>query len=83
MSLGSNTYACSPAVDGSVLIVAVRECIVALGSVSAPRSILSVGAPSVLCCCLGAEYPNLPRMCADYGGFPSRLKLLAISLGEV
>ena len=30
-------YACSPAVDGSVLIVAVRECSVDSGSVSAPR----------------------------------------------
>ena len=36
-------YACSPAVGGSVLIVAVRECIVAFGSVSAPRPILGGG----------------------------------------
>ena len=40
-------YACSPAMDGSVLIVAVRDCIVAFGSVSAPRPISGVGAPSV------------------------------------
>ena len=38
----------------SVLIVAGRECIVAFGSVSVPRSILGVGVPSVLGCCLGA-----------------------------
>ena len=55
------------------VIVAVREYIVVFGSVSAPRSILRVGAPSVLCCCLGAEYPNLPRVCEDSGGFPSYL----------
>ena len=48
-------YACSPAVDGSVLIIAVRECIVVFGLVSAPRPILGVGAPSVLCCCIGGE----------------------------
>ena len=35
--------------------VAVRECIVVLGSVSAPRPILGVDAPSVLCCFLGVE----------------------------
>ena len=64
-------YACSPAIDGSVLTVAVRECIVVSGSVSAPRPILGVDALSVLCCFLGAEY--LPRVCADYGGFPSCL----------
>ena len=45
-------YAYSLAVDGSILIVAVRECIVVFGSVSAPRPILGVGAPSVLCRCL-------------------------------
>ena len=44
--------ACSPVI-GSV-IVTVRECIVVFGSVSAPRPILGVGAPSVLCCCPGA-----------------------------
>ena len=48
-------YACSPAIDGRVLTVVVRECIVVFGSVSAPRPILGVDAPSVLCCCLGAE----------------------------
>ena len=67
-------YACNPAVDVSVLIVAVRECIAVFGSVSAPRPILAVGTPSILCCCLGAEYPNLPRVCADSGGFPSCLR---------
>ena len=66
-------YACSPVIDGSVLTVVVRECIVVFGSVSAPRPILGVGAPSVLCCFLGAEYPNPPRVCADSGGFPSCL----------
>ena len=40
-------YACSPAVDGTVLTVFVRECIVVFGSVSAPRLILGVNAPSV------------------------------------
>ena len=67
-------YACSPTVDGSVLVVAVREYIVASGSVSAPRPLLGVGAPSVLCCCLGAEWPNLPRVCAGSGCFPSCLR---------
>ena len=43
-------YACSPAVDASVLIVAVREFIVVFRSVSAPRPILGVSAPLVLCC---------------------------------
>ena len=65
-------YACSPAVDGSVLIVAVRECIIASGSVSAPRPLLGVGDPSVPC--IGAECPILPRVCAGSGGFPSCLR---------
>ena len=47
-------YTCSAAVDSSVLIIAVRECIVVFSSVSAPCPILGVGAPSVLCCCPGA-----------------------------
>ena len=50
--------ACNPAVhvDGSVLIVVVRECIVVSGSDSAPRMILGVDRLSILCCCfLGAE----------------------------
>ena len=67
-------YACSPAVDGSVLTVTVREYIVVFGSVIIPRPILGVGAPSVTCCCLGAEYPNLPRVCEHSGGFPSCLQ---------
>ena len=48
-------YACSPAIDGSVLIVAGREFIVVFGSVSVPRPLLAVGAPliHVLCCCPG------------------------------
>ena len=50
------SYACSPAIDDSVLIGAVRECIVVSGSAFAPRPLLGVGAPSVL-------YPNLPRVC--------------------
>ena len=50
----------SPAVDGSVLIVAVRKCIVVYGSISAPRPVLGVGSPSVLCCLLGAYRPNIP-----------------------
>ena len=61
-------YACSSAIDDNVLTVS--ECIV-FGSVSAPRPILGVYAPSVLCCFLGVELLNLPRMCADSGGFPS------------
>ena len=48
-------YVCSPAIDGSVLTVVVRECMIVFGSVSAPRSILGVDAPSVLGCFLGAE----------------------------
>ena len=64
-------YACSPAIDGSFLTVVVIECIVVYGSVSAPFPILGVDAPSVLCCFLRAEYPNLPRVCADSGDFPS------------
>ena len=62
MSLGF-PYACCPAVGGSVLIVVVRECIVDSGSVSAPRPLLGVGDPSILCCCIDAEYPNLPSVC--------------------
>ena len=64
------SYACSTAVYDSVMSVAVRECIVAFGSVSAPRPLLVVGDPSVL----GAEYHNLPRVCAGSGGFPSCLR---------
>ena len=52
---------CSPAEDGSVLIVVAREYNVSYDSVSAPRPLLVVGAPTVLCCCLRAEYPNLLR----------------------
>ena len=48
-------YACSPAIDGSALTVAVRECIVVFGSISALRPILGVDAPSVLCWLLVAE----------------------------
>ena len=44
-------YACSPAIDGSVLIVAGRECIVVFGSGFVSHPILGVGAPSVICCC--------------------------------
>ena len=47
-------YACSPEIDGSVLIVAGRECIVVFGSVSVLPSLLGVGAPLVPCCCPGA-----------------------------
>ena len=54
MSLGS-PYACSPAIDGSVLTVVVREYIVVFDLVSAPRPILGVDASSVLCCFLGVE----------------------------
>ena len=43
MSLGSPNTLCS------VLTVAVSECIVVFGSVSAPRPILGVDAPSVFC----------------------------------
>ena len=46
-------YACSPAIDDSVMIVAGRVCIVVFGSVSVPP-LLGVSAPSVLCCCPGA-----------------------------
>ena len=48
-------YACSPAIDGTVLAVAVREYSVVFDSVSAPRPILGVDAPSVLCWFLAAE----------------------------
>ena len=41
------------------------------GSVSAPRLLLGVGAPSVLYCCLGGEWSNLPRVCAGSGCFPT------------
>ena len=40
--------ACSPAVDGSVLIVVVGECIVLSDSFFPPRSLLGVGGISVL-----------------------------------
>ena len=48
-------YACSPAIDGSVLTVVMRECIVVFGGVSAPRPILGVDASSVLCWFFGVE----------------------------
>ena len=48
-------YACSPAIDGSVLTVVVREYIVVFDLVSSPRPILGVDASSVLCCFLGVE----------------------------
>ena len=44
-------YACNPVIDGSVLIVTGRECIVVYGSISVPHLISGVGAPSVLRCC--------------------------------
>ena len=66
--------ACRPVADCSVLIVAVKECIVVFGSVSAPHRILGVVAPSVICCYLEAEYQNLPRVWANCGGFPSCLR---------
>ena len=68
--------ACSPVVDGSILIVVVRECIVISSSVSAPCPLLGVGGLSVLCCFLGAEWPNLPRVCAGSGRFSSFLRLV-------
>ena len=64
----------SHVVDGSVLIVAVRQYIVVSGSVFAPRPLLVVGGPSVRCCFLGAELPNQPRMCVQSGGFLSCLR---------
>ena len=67
-------YACSSAVDCNVLIVAARECIIASSTVSVPRPLLGVGTPSVLCCCLGDAWPNLLRVCAGSGGFPSCLR---------
>ena len=36
-------YACNPVIDGSVLIVTGRECIVVYGSISAPHPISGVG----------------------------------------
>ena len=42
-------YACSHAIDDSVLIVAGRECIVVFGSLLLPRSLVA----------------DLPRVCAD------------------
>ena len=47
-------YACSPVVDGIVLIVVVRECIVVSGSDSALCMLLGVG----------DVWPNVPRVCA-------------------
>ena len=64
-------YACSPAVDGSVLIVTVHR---GLRFSICSSSMLRVGAPSVLCCCLGAEYRIYCVCCADTGGFPSCLR---------
>ena len=66
-------YACSPAIDGSVLTVVMREFIVVFGLVSDPYLILGVDASSVLCCFLGVELLNLPHVCSDSGGFPSCL----------
>ena len=38
-----------------------RKNIIASGPVSAPRPQLGVYAPSVICCCLGAEWPTGSR----------------------
>ena len=43
-------------------------------SVSAPRQLLGVGGLSVLCCFLGSECQNRPRVCAGSGGFLSCLR---------
>ena len=61
----------SPVLYRRVVIVIVRECIVGSGSQSAPRLILGVGVLSVLCCFLGAEWPNISRVCAGSEDFPS------------
>ena len=57
--------ACSPAVDDSVLIVVMRECIVVFGLVSAPRPLLGVDCPfSTLLC------PRILRaVCSGSGDF--------------
>ena len=73
-------YACSPALDGSVLIVAVKECIFAFGSVIAPSPIFWVGAPSLLCCCLGAEWANISCVCADLEAFVLLAPILGITV---
>ena len=44
------------------------------GSVSVPRSLVGVGGLSVLCCFLGAECQNLPRVCRFW-----RLSFLLVS----
>ena len=76
--------ACSHAVDGSVLIVVVRQCIVVSGLDPASRMLLGVGGLSVLCCFIGAEWLNLPRVCAGYGGFISCLcRVLIAQLSDV
>ena len=75
--------ACSPAVDGSVLIVIMRvhRC---FHSDYAPRLLLGVGGLSVLCCFIGAEWSNLHRVCVGSGGFLSCLcRVLEEQLSDV
>ena len=74
-------YVCSHVEDGSVLIVAVKECIIVSVSVSPPRQLLGVCSHLVLCCCfLGAEWSNLLCVCAGSGGLLSCFFLLVLSL---
>ena len=47
-------YACSPAVDDSVLIIGIRECIVVSGLVFAPRPLLGWATLQYFFCFLGA-----------------------------
>ena len=64
--------ACSPAVYCSVLIVVVCESLSWFPAQSHP--LLGVGGLSVLCCFLGAEWPNLPRVVAGSGHLLSCLR---------
>ena len=61
--------ASSPVVDGSVLIVAVEECIVVVPVESLLLARYWGWAVLQYCCIIGAEWPNLPRVCACSGGF--------------
>ena len=51
-----------------------RECIVDSSSVSALHLLMGVGDPSVVYGYLGAQWPNLQRVCAGSGCFPSCLQ---------
>ena len=53
-----------------------RHCIIIVGVLNVKKMAKAkgVGGLSVLCCFIGAEWSNLPRVCAGSGGFLSCLR---------